>query len=196
MLISEKQHQANLLNAQHSTGPKTPEGKQAVRFNALAWSLRAQTVILPNEDPMDFQQIWEELDAQWQPQDSTERILLEQMAEAQWFLVRAGKNEYVIYETALEIHQRFALLDRVAVQRARLERSFLTSLHALKQQQKERRQSPAEPAKPAQTVPPEQPVEAPIPMPDEPRVPPPPYVMSPAVEIHPLSCAAAATDTR
>ena len=66
MLISDKQHQANLQNAQHSTGPKTPEGKQAVRFNALAWSLRAQTVILPNEDPMDYQQLWEN----WMPNGS------------------------------------------------------------------------------------------------------------------------------
>ena len=80
MLISDKQHQANLQNAQHSTGPQTPEGKQAVRFNALAWSLRAQTIILPNEDPMDYQQLWETLNAQWQPQDPTERIFLEQMA--------------------------------------------------------------------------------------------------------------------
>jgi hypothetical protein len=64
MLISDKQHQANLQNARHSTGPQTPEGKQAVRFNALHWSLRPQTVILPNEDPMEYRQIWKALNAQ------------------------------------------------------------------------------------------------------------------------------------
>jgi hypothetical protein len=41
MLISEKQHEGNQQNARHSTGPKTPEGKQAVRFNALTWGLYA-----------------------------------------------------------------------------------------------------------------------------------------------------------
>jgi hypothetical protein len=96
------------------------------------------------------------------------------MAQAQWFLPRAGKNEYVIYAAALEIHQRFALLNRVAVQRARLERSFPASLHALKQQQKERRQTPTEPAQTVETVPPEQPAKEPTPVPAAPRVPAPP----------------------
>ena len=36
MLIQEKQHQANCENAQKSTGPKTPEGKEPVRFNPQA----------------------------------------------------------------------------------------------------------------------------------------------------------------
>jgi len=51
MLISEKQHQANRQNAQHSTGPTTPEGKTAVRLNALTYGLRARWLILPCDDP-------------------------------------------------------------------------------------------------------------------------------------------------
>ena len=79
--------------------------------------------------------------------------------------MRAGKSEYLICETALKLEQRFALLDRVAVQRARLERSFLNSLHALKQQQKERRQTPTLPAQTVETVPPEQPAKDRFPCP-------------------------------
>ena len=50
MLISRKQHQANRENAQHSTGPVSPEGKAAVRLNALTFGLRARDVVLIHED--------------------------------------------------------------------------------------------------------------------------------------------------
>ena len=49
MLISDKQHQANCKNAQQSSGPKTPEGKTAVRLNALTHGLRARSLILSYE---------------------------------------------------------------------------------------------------------------------------------------------------
>jgi hypothetical protein len=47
MVISDKQHQANRQNAQQSTGPKAPEGKSAVRFNALTYGLRTRESHLP-----------------------------------------------------------------------------------------------------------------------------------------------------
>jgi hypothetical protein len=51
MLISDKQKEANRQNAQHSTGPVTPEGKAAVRLNALTYGLRARSLLIPGEDP-------------------------------------------------------------------------------------------------------------------------------------------------
>ena len=50
MIISAKQQEANRQNAQHSTGPKTPEGKAAIRFNALTYGLRTRFSILPDEN--------------------------------------------------------------------------------------------------------------------------------------------------
>ena len=80
MLISDKQHQANLQNARHSPGPTSPEGKAAVRFNALTWGLRARSLMLDDEDPADYRQLWDGLEAEWQPQTHTERCYLEQMS--------------------------------------------------------------------------------------------------------------------
>src|ERR1022692_3847223 len=51
MLISDKQQEANRQNAQQSTGPKTPEGKAAVRLNALTYGLRARNLIPPTKTP-------------------------------------------------------------------------------------------------------------------------------------------------
>jgi hypothetical protein len=49
-MTSDKQVRANQRNALKSTGPKTPEGKDAVRHNALKHGLLSQEVLLPGED--------------------------------------------------------------------------------------------------------------------------------------------------
>jgi len=68
MLISSKQHQANRSNAQHSTGPTTPEGKAAIRFNALTYGLRTRATVIPDENAEEYSHLWDELEAEWQPQ--------------------------------------------------------------------------------------------------------------------------------
>src|ERR1035438_1766897 len=47
MIISEKNQKSNRQNAQHSTGPKTTEGKAAIRFNALTYGLRTRATTTP-----------------------------------------------------------------------------------------------------------------------------------------------------
>ena len=69
-----KQIEANRRNALLSTGPKTLEGKAAVRLNALRHGLRAHTVVLPGENPEQFHQLCEDLEAEWQPQSRTEQL--------------------------------------------------------------------------------------------------------------------------
>ena len=49
-MTSDKQGAANRRNALKSTGPKTPEGKAAVRLNAMKHGLLSKDVLLPGED--------------------------------------------------------------------------------------------------------------------------------------------------
>jgi hypothetical protein len=42
-MASEQQVQANRINAQSTTGPKTPEGRAAVRLNGIKHGLTAST---------------------------------------------------------------------------------------------------------------------------------------------------------
>ena len=84
MLISDKQHQANRQNTQHSTGPTSPAGKAAIRFNALTYGLRTRASILPDENAADYSQLWDELEADWQPQTRTERCYPETIVTSQW----------------------------------------------------------------------------------------------------------------
>ena len=97
MVISDKQHQANRENAQHSTGPTTPEGKAAVRLNALKYGLRAQDMLLPGEDPEGYTHLWDELVDDWQPTNKTERLHLEQMCTSQWLLGRVAWGEHLAF---------------------------------------------------------------------------------------------------
>jgi hypothetical protein len=48
--MSDKKIEANRRNALKSTGPRTTEGKAAVRLNALRHGLRSEEVLLPGED--------------------------------------------------------------------------------------------------------------------------------------------------
>ena len=161
MIISNKQHQANRQNAQHSTGPKTPVGKDAIRFNALTLGLRTRSTILPDENASDYSQLWDELEADWQPQTRTERCHLETMATSQWLLARIAQSEKRIYLFIAFGEKQFVMLAYVAKRRAQLERSFRTAIEDMKQSQKARQSRPQpQPAQPVQTAKP-----APVPQP-------------------------------
>ena len=192
MVISEKQQQANRQNAQKSTGPKTPEGREAVRFNALTYGLRTRETILERENAREYSGLWDELDAEWQPQTRTERIYLETMVTSQWLLKRIAESEQQIY-TIANVEQRFKMLAYVYKMRAQLERSFRTAVADMKQSQKERK---AVQTQPPQAEQPAKPASAPATKPAAPQAPPPDYVMSGGAEAHPVSCSPATPDTR
>jgi hypothetical protein len=192
MIISEKQQKANRQNAQHSTGPKTPEGKDAIRFNALTYGLRTRATILERENGADYSQLWDELEADWQPQTRTERCHLETMVTSQWLLKRVAESESLIYECIEFGEQQLVMLGYVAKQRAQLERSFRTAIADMQQSQKERQAQP----QPIQTTPTEKAAPEPVAEPAGPQAPRPDYTMSEGKEAHPVFCAPATPDTR
>ena len=98
MLISAKQHEANRQNAQHSTGPKTPEGKEAVRDNALTYGLRTRHMILPNENLHHYLALFDAFEAEYRPCTRTEWCYLETIITSQWLLVRLAASERQICE--------------------------------------------------------------------------------------------------
>ena len=191
MLISKKQQEANRQNAQHSTGPVTPEGKARVSLNALTFGLRTHQTIVHAlaEDATEYLRLWDDFDVEWKPQGRTELCYLEAMVSAQWLLARAAYSEAQIYEKTNCGVQQFALLAQVYKIREKLERSFRAAVEDMKKAQKERlsrpqTQSEQAAAQPATAVPANPPAE------------PPDYVMSEAAEAHPISCAPNTTDTR
>ena len=108
-----KQIEANRLNALKSTGPKTPEGKAAVRMNALRHGLRARTVVLPGENSDDFHQLCDDLETEWNPQSRTGQFYVEQMAISQWKLTRIELAEKSIVTQEVAAKIQIPLLERL-----------------------------------------------------------------------------------
>jgi hypothetical protein len=81
-MATPEQIEANRLNAQKSTGPRTPEGKAKSRRNALQHGLTAKTCMLADEDPDDLLDLTEEIREKFNPQDTDEDFLIERMAKA------------------------------------------------------------------------------------------------------------------
>src|ERR1700688_2254394 len=101
-MATEKQFEANRLNAQKSTGPRTPEGRAAVRLNGVTHGLTAETLVLKGESESDFKAIFESLEAEHQPTTPTEETLVTQLAMATWRLRRVYNTEAGFYKVGLQ----------------------------------------------------------------------------------------------
>src|SRR5918994_7133465 len=96
-MTSEKKAEANRRNALKSTGPKTPEGKDAVRLNALKHGLLSQEILLPGEDEEALRELGQNLRAELQPVGELESLLVDRIITAYWRLRRLGRVEAGIF---------------------------------------------------------------------------------------------------
>jgi hypothetical protein len=130
-MSTKRQTAANRRNARKSTGPKTPQGQATASMNAVRHGLRARTVVLPDENREDFDEILAGLQAQYQPQNPAEQYLVDQAAIAQWKLVRAEVFEADCYANEKSSKARAALLDRMTQVEGRLERAYFKAYKEL-----------------------------------------------------------------
>ena len=92
---------ANRANAQKSTGPRTPEGKSASRFNALKHGLDAESLVLPGEDPAEYEAFVRDYYASLNPTTPEEAFHVDTMIRADWNKRRLGRVEAQLYRTVL-----------------------------------------------------------------------------------------------
>jgi len=103
----------NRANAQHSTGPKTEEGKQRSSLNALRHGLTGQIVVMPYEELTAYQRHVKNLTDEYHPANTTEALLVQQIADASWRLNRIAALESNIL--ALSVQGEDALEDTMAI---------------------------------------------------------------------------------
>ncbi len=166
-MASRKQIAANRRNAQLSTGPKTPEGKAAVRFNALKHGLTAERLVTSLEDDDEFNQLRQAYEEHFQPVGPVEATLVQQIVVSAWRLNRLRGMETGLFEirlidhqenleeyTALTRHDKHALVflhdargcnsfSILGRYETRIERAFYRALHEL---QRLRSNAPLPPA--------------------------------------------------
>ena len=90
---SEKQRQASLANGAKSRGPTSAAGKAVSKFNGLKHGLRAEQVVLPGEDPAEFEAERQGWIDDWRPRSHTRAVLVERAAVASCRLRRAVRVE-------------------------------------------------------------------------------------------------------
>jgi len=94
-MSTESQIRANRENAQHSTGPKSEEGKAASCMNNFRHGFTGAFTVLPSEDQDEFDHLLCGLRAEHQPSTMTEKILVEKMAQHYWLSRRAQRLQDV-----------------------------------------------------------------------------------------------------
>ena len=83
----------NRQNAQHSTGPKTQEGKHRSSLNALRHGLTGQIIVLPGDDLDAYQRHVQSFVTQCQPKGAIEAQLVQTLADTAWRLNRVSALE-------------------------------------------------------------------------------------------------------
>src|SRR6266498_1884952 len=84
---------ANQLNAQHSTGPVTQEGKARVAQNALRHGLTARHLVVREDEREEFTELRDSLIAELAPQGAIETVTFDELFHAAWSLRRFRRLE-------------------------------------------------------------------------------------------------------
>jgi hypothetical protein len=93
MATSDARIAANIANAQLSTGPKTPEGKENSRRNSLKHGLTGAGIVLPEEDEVEVSRRFEILEAELLPTNMVALLLVQRVAMLSIRLERCVKQE-------------------------------------------------------------------------------------------------------
>ena len=95
--LSPRRLAARRANAKKSTGPRTPEGKTAVRLNALKHGFFASDVVNPVLDgparAEEFNSLLDALLEDFQPESARERIMIDEIAACCWRIRRLLRYE-------------------------------------------------------------------------------------------------------
>jgi hypothetical protein len=92
---------ANQANAQKSTGPRSVEGKSAARFNALKHGIDAASVVIPGEDPADYDSLAADYHRDFRPHSPSESFHVDTMLRADWQKRRLQRVEADLSRTLL-----------------------------------------------------------------------------------------------
>jgi hypothetical protein len=142
--------EANRTNALHSTGPRTPAGKQRSSRNAVTHGLTAASPVLSTEDPAAYQIHCRQYFDEYQPATPTESHLTQQLADTAWRLNRVPLLEAALLDRAanpptqqaaisFDIVDAYRALATLGMHSQRLSRQFQKLVDMLREIQAERR---------------------------------------------------------
>ena len=127
-ILSEAKIQKRSGSGPGPTGPTTPEGKATCSGNSLKHGLASGRVIIPGEDPAEFEALLSDLIKEHAPSNETESLLVQQMAQSWWLMQRAIRIQNEAFtENRVDTH-KLALFLRY---QTTYERAFYRALNTL-----------------------------------------------------------------
>ncbi len=122
------QIKANRANAKLSTGPRTAAGKQRSSQNHLSHGFRSTHVLLPGDDPAEYEALVADLTREFLPSGLTEERYVREMADAEWRLRRVRHHEQILLTHYIEeIAAKHPELDPITVQALSLDAAIPNS---------------------------------------------------------------------
>ena len=134
-MATAAQIDANRLNAQHSTGPVSAEGKTRVAQNARKHGLTARHLVIRDDEREDFDSLRESLLAELAPEGAVENLTFNELLHAAWNLHRFRTIEAEASLGTLDDFtdpQTTAVLDRLSRYQARAQRAYYRALQELR----------------------------------------------------------------
>ncbi len=129
-MSSAAKNQANQANAQFSTGPRTEAGKATSSRNSLKHGLTALTALVPGEDPAVYECYCAGMLAAFEPLNTPETALVQEITDVQWRLRRASRCEATILSAeTLDMKA----LNNLGLYTSRLKRQYSTTLKEFQQ---------------------------------------------------------------
>ncbi len=104
-MAPDRQIAANRRNALRSSGPRTPEGKEQSRRNALTHGLTAEALVIDGEDAEAMHDLLERAFDVYQPRDVIEEHLVQRMVGLTWRLRRVPALEVAAIAWMQTCHQ-------------------------------------------------------------------------------------------
>ena len=136
---------ANRRNSQLSTGPRSDAGKSAVARNACNHNLTSLNIAIAGEDLEEFQILLHETAIDLGPRSTIENALVQQIAYAEWKLLRIARWETEIINAAMSRREAYCqklfgetpaeALTRLHRYEAQIRRAWHTALREMRVQQ-------------------------------------------------------------
>ena len=129
---------ANQSNAQLSTGPTAPEGKERTRLNAFRHGLTGQTVLIEAEEKEIYLNFTRQFFEALKPEGTLERQFAHSASDAQWRINRIKTMEDAMIAKGNNFEDSAKAFATLSLYESRLRRGQEKSLTQLKALQKER----------------------------------------------------------
>ena len=111
---TNRQAEASRENGRRSRGPTSPDGETRTRLNALKNGLFSRETLIPGESVEDFIALRDGVWQQFEPRDATTAMLVDQIVNSYWRLLRARRCEAGEIRKRLETAGYRLQFDRIA----------------------------------------------------------------------------------